>query len=165
MSTTNDFDNLMKVGCREAQQVLADYYASTVQSFLTRNHVLDLQPQTVVDHGSDLLGIALSYADLSRSSSQASDLQEHLNSFQYLLCMSYLAFIRSKGIPEAEIDHALIRLSPKRLNLARRRRLVSQAIKINKTIARIAHICDWQISRATEVFFLCKYKYSPSNTM
>jgi hypothetical protein len=166
MSTTNDFNNLtQKGGWREAQQVLADYYASTVQSFLTRSHVLDLQPQTVVDHGGDLLGIGLSYADLSRSSSQASVVQKHFKCFQCLLCLSYLAFIRSKGIPDAEIDHALARLSPTGLNQGRRRRLVKQAVKINQTIVKIAHTCNWHIYRATEVFFLCKCKNSPSNIM
>jgi hypothetical protein len=157
MGSLKDFDALREPGGWRAAQLKAIYYYThTIQLVLTKDHVFsDRQPWKPVSHENDLLRIASSYAHLAQSSSDNSEAQKYLESFQFLLCMSFFVFIQWKGITDKEIDSIMVTFSD--CDEYRRRRLLSKAREINKTIVQISLICEWPFSRATEAFFLCKF--------
>lgn len=112
----------------------------------------------ITNNGSDFLSVAGNYAELTKHSIIRHESQSRFSRFQLLLALSCVLFVKSKGCTAGEADR-LIQTMTQCPTEKRRRRILIRIKHLNSVIGSIARKCQWNIARATEVFFVCK---SPS---
>jgi hypothetical protein len=132
-------------------------YEKFVRAFVTKSHAPDGEADTEleIEPETNLLSIGHNFGQLTKRSDDRSVRQTRFGRFQFLLWISYVAYLQFKRVPEKDIDDALSRLG--KSYPRRRKHLLLQARRVNIVIREIVYTCRWDIGRATEVFFLCKF--------
>lgn len=125
--------------------------ALTKSSTITNRH--HSNPDCHEETGFVTTGIK--FAWVTHTSFKNQKRQQSFSNFQFLILISYVAFLEKKGFPNVEI-HRIIQ-SFSRYSESRRIKLLAQARKINSAIRKISQVQNWDIYRATELFFVCKF--------
>jgi hypothetical protein len=131
-------------------------YEKLVRAFVSRSYVPNLEAdgQPCIQQEANLLDVGRNFGRLATRSDRNSRSQTRFGCFQFLLWISYIAFLEWKGISKKEVDDSMSQLC--NFDQRRKRRLLLRAKKINAIIYEIACARHLDIYRATEFFFLCK---------
>ena len=140
----------------------AKNYEAVVQSLIERSKVSSLEEthQNCPESENDLVMIGTKLAVLADSSLRNGALQKHFSYFQALLFLSYCGLLEKRGFSYETIDQITQHVSCFRE--MDRRRLRSQALKINILICKLAE-SGWTIYRATELFLISSTPVSLSS--
>ena len=158
---TNEFlQNIPKVSQWHGRQINivreARNYETIIQSFTKHSKVntLEKPSQEYPESENDLVVIEIKLAVLADESLQNEALQKPFSYFQALLFLSYCGLLKKRGVPYEKVDRITQHVSYFReMN---RRRLRSQALKVNRLIHKLVE-GGWNIYRATELFFISSF--------
>jgi hypothetical protein len=134
------------------------HYECIIRSFLATSYISSMEEQShaALTHKNELVVVGWHYAQLTKQTLEIQATHKQFSSFQFLVWLSYLAFLQSTGESAETIDEILqIHYGQ---DEKRRKRLIPRALKINSVMQEIARKCEIGVSRATELFFLCELK-------
>lgn len=129
-------------------------YEKIIRAFTQSTTINSARLEVDQTTGKTLVAVGVKLAKLVNGSFTETQSQKALHCFQSLLLSSYCGYLKGKGVPVEHTDQIAKLIFPD--SETKRKRLSVQAALINSTIAKIGKLKDWNIFRATELFFICK---------
>lgn len=135
-------------------------YEQVVRGFLSASCIQDPEDplHSPEPQKNTLITVGWRFTQLATRSLKLNEKQKQFSSFQFLIWLSYLAFLETKGYSTENIDKLLQLFSNHEER--RRRRFIPRAKIVNTLIQTIARTCNIGLARATEVFFLRKPRFA-----